>query len=200
MIKMYRVTWVDPAWRKLRPSDPFHPLHVPVHRQGLGRFDNPARYAALYVSRTDVAAVGETFANLAVWPTEEITRTREDRPRCLVTYTLPDATRLLDLDDPHVLVDLAIRPSDVVRRNRSHTQELAARIWQTHHTTGISGLEWWSYWRPEWRVAVLWSKTRRIAFPAMRTLDVEPLTTDHPAVTVALDVLPRKLGRTPPKR
>lgn len=67
MTILHRITWVDPAWRDLDAHDPFHPLHVPLDRQGHGRFDNPHRYAALYAATTDRAAVGETFGNLSRW-------------------------------------------------------------------------------------------------------------------------------------
>lgn len=67
MTILHRITWVDPAWWDLDAHDPFHPLHVPLDRQGHGRFDNPHRYAALYAATTDRAAVGETFGNLDRW-------------------------------------------------------------------------------------------------------------------------------------
>ncbi len=77
----YRTTWVDPDWGKLDSATPFHPLFVPLDRQGAGRFDNPHLYATLYLATTPQAAVGETFANLARWPDAELTRPKDGRNR-----------------------------------------------------------------------------------------------------------------------
>ena len=194
MTTLHRVTWVDPGWESLESSEPFHPLFIPVDRQGQGRFDNPHLYAALYVSTTDRGAVGETFGNFSRWPSDEIERTKDGRPRCLVRYQVPDDATVLDLDDPQVLVDLAIRPSDVVRRNRDHTQEVANSVWQTRADSGVIGFSWWSYWRPEWTMVMLWSDgLGHPYFPSVTVGQVEELTIAHPAVQVAADVLPREL-------
>jgi RES domain-containing protein len=195
-MRAYRVCWVDPRWRQLAPEDPFHPLGVAVDRQGGGRFDNPHRYAALYAATSPQAAVGETFANSSTWLAEEVTRAKERRPRCLVTLEVDvDEHRLLDLDDPRTLVDLGLRPSDVVRRNRDHTQEIAQAIWMALPETGTRGLRWRSYWRVEWEVLMLWSDDLQPPwFPFVTVAAVDQLRTDHPAVVLAADVLPRLLG------
>jgi RES domain len=192
---LYRVSWVDDDWESLDSAAPFHPLYVPIDRQGQGRFDNPHLYAALYIATTPQGAIGETFGNLSRWPSAEIERTKDGRPRCLVQYDLPDDAIVRDLDDPKVLSELGIRPSDVVRRNRDHTQEVANSVWQTHAATGVSGFSWWSYWRPEWTMVVLWSDgLGHPYFPTVDVTQVEPLGLGHPAVRVAADVLPRELG------
>src|SRR3954468_7558853 len=121
-MRAYRVSWVDRRWRDLAPEDPFHPLGVPLDRQGGGRFDNAHRYAALYAATSEQAAVGETFANSSTWRAEEVNRPtpgrhegvprpKEGRARCLVSLDLDlgDAS-LLDLDDARTLVDLNLRP------------------------------------------------------------------------------------------
>lgn len=97
---MYRLTWVDPGWEALDSSQPFYPLYIPGDRQGQGRFDNPHLYAVLYVSTTDRGAVGEAFGNFSRWPSAEIERTKEGRPRCLVRCELQDDAIIFDLDDP----------------------------------------------------------------------------------------------------
>lgn len=87
----------------------------------------------------------------------------------------------VDLDDPLVLTELGIRPSDVVRRNRDHTQEVANTVWQTHSATEVRGFSWWSYWRPEWTMVVLWSDgLGRPYFPSLEVTQVDPLTIAHP--------------------
>jgi RES domain len=192
---LYRVTWVDDRWETLDSSQPFHPLYIPIDRQGQGRFDNPYLYAALYASTTAQGAVGETFGNLSRWPSSEIEREKDGRPRCLVRFELPDDALIRDLDDPRVLVELGIRPSDVVRRNRDRTQEVAHAVWLTRAATGARGFSWWSYWRPEWTMVALWSDgLGRPQFSDLTVAQVDPLTIAHPAVHVAADVLPRELG------
>jgi hypothetical protein len=195
-MRAHRVSWVDRRWEGLAPEDPFHPLSVALDRQGGGRFDNPHRYAALYAATTEQAAVGETFANSSTWLAEEVTRPKEGRPRCLVSLDLDlDATRLLDLDDAHTLVDLGLRPSDVARRNRDHTQEIAQSIWMGRPETDIRGLRWRSYWRVEWEVLMAWSDGLRPPwFPFATVTAVEELRMDLPAVVLAADVLPRLLA------
>lgn len=50
--------------------------------------------------------------------------------RALATYRLSDELPYVDLDDPQRLVELGVRLSQVVERNRPYTQALAARIYE----------------------------------------------------------------------
>jgi len=189
---LHRVAWVDPKWQRLAADAPGHPLYVPVERQGGGRFDNPGHYVALYTATTPQAAVGETFGNLASWPSSEITRTKDGRPRCLVTLELRDSAAIADLDNPRVLSKLGLRPTDVVRRNREHTQEVALELWMEREKTGFRGIRWWSYWRPEWEIVMLWSDGLTGPwFPDVSVAEVATLTAHHAAVELAAEVLPR---------
>lgn len=189
-MRVYRVTWVAPHWRQLTPTDPGHPLYLPVDRQGAGRFDNPDNYVALYVSLTPEGAVGESFANMSRWTASYVTQHRDDAERSLVSYDLDDGG-IIDLDDAATLVSLALRPSDVVRRNRDLTQELALRLWRTREQ-GTLGVKWWSYWRPEWQCLMLWSSDIEPPYHPQATVhEVQALAVDHPAVQTAADVLPR---------
>lgn len=192
---LYRVTWVDPAWNQLDPWSPFHPLYVPLDRQGGGRFDNAHRYASLYLSTSPQGAIGETFGNSSRWSDSEVTRTKDGRPRCLVTIKIPDDVVLFDLDDPGILQQLRIRPSDVVRRNRDQTQELAQLVWLDSASTMARGFKWWSYWRPEWTMVILWSNSLATPwFPFANVIEVIDLQMDTPALVLAADVLPRELS------
>ena len=193
-MRLHRVTWADSEWPRLSPEDQFHPLYVQTDRQGGGRFDNPHRYVALYAATSAPGAIGEALGNSAVWVEAEVVRTKEGRARCLVTFDVADDEVLRDLDDPHVLVDLGLRGSDVVRRNRDHTQEVAQAVWLDRPRTGVRGLRWRSYWRPEWEVVVVWSDDLNPPwFPFASVVAVEELRMDHPAVVLAADVLPRDL-------
>lgn len=196
---LYRVTWADPdRWEGTTQTSGLHPLHVRLHLQGRGRFDNPRHYAALYLARTPEAAVGETYGGWPAWTQSMFTRPKDGLVRVLATCEIEDEHRLADLDDCFVLDPLALRPSDVVRRNPDLTQEVALRLWAERGRSGQHGIAWWSYWRAEWRPAMLWSASLRASrwFPQVTAVAVEPLSLDHPAITVAAEVLPRHLDRT----
>lgn len=197
----HRITWVADNWARQRRVEPYHPLFVPTNLQGRGRFDNPDRSGALYVAHTPQGAVGEVFGDFDFWTKASIERTRSGHPRCLVTYAIDDAATLLDLDDAAALMALALRPTDVVRRNRDRTLEVALQLWLDRKRNGLAGLTWWSYWRPEWKVSMLWSDNVDNTFGAAEVAQVEPLAIDHDAVTLAADVLHRTIAPQPlPKR
>lgn len=104
--------------------------------------------------------------------------------RALGTYGLPDELPYVDLDDPQRLVELGVRPSQAVERNRPHTQALALRIYQQ----GLyNGLRWWSFHRPQWRVYCLWE-----IGPTIEAID--DLSLSLPAVRDAATTLSKPLG------
>jgi hypothetical protein len=198
-MRLYRVTWADPTrWSRLPQHRAGHPLFVPLDQQGRGRFDNPGRYAALYLARSPEAAVGETYGAWPVWSGSMFGRPKDALVRVLATVELPDDAPLTDLDDAGTLLDLGLKPSDVVRRNPDLTQEIALKLWVGRAGTQTHGLCWWSYWRVEWRLAMLWSDGLASDewFPHLSVEDLVPLTVDHDAVQVAAEVLPRHLDRT----
>ena len=167
-------------------------MHVPLQLQGAGRFDNPDHYAALYAATEPAAAVGEAFGNLHTWSPAMFTRPKDELVRALVTF---DAElRLIDLDDVAILGRLGLRPSDIVRRNQERTREVARRLWLEDHMR-IRGLLWWSFYRPEWRPAMVWSRNLKNPewFRSIRVINVEPLHIDHPTVRLAAAVLPRRV-------
>jgi hypothetical protein len=156
-----------------------HPLYVHPN-QGAGRFDNPALYLAWYVSSEPSSAVGEVFASLTHWSEAMFDFPLiPDSRRALATYRLQDDLPYVDLDDPQRLVELGVRPSQVVQRNRPYTQALAARIYAM---ADYNGIRWWSFHRPSWRVWCLWE-----IVPSVETVD--ELTLDHPAVKEAAENL-----------
>lgn len=168
-------------------------MYVPVERQGAGRFDNPELYAALYTANEPAGAVAEVFGNRHTWTRTMFTRPKDELVRALVT--LEAQPRLIDLDDPTTLQRLGLRPSDVVRRSPDRTREVARRLWREEHQR-VSGLKWWSYYRPEWDVLMLWSKDLEHPawFSDVQVTDVEILHLDHPAVQQAAVDLPRVLA------
>lgn len=149
-------------------SEPGHPGYLHPD-QGFGRWDNRDRYLTMYLATTEEAAIGETFADRARWKTTMLAAPAvPGAVRRLGVYAFDEeATPLLDLDDPKALAARAIRPSEVVRRNRPHTQSLARAI----HDEGVwAGLSWWSMHRPQWTLVALFGSD------AVSLVDVVDLT------------------------
>jgi hypothetical protein len=149
---LYRVAPYLPS--AATAADPGHTLYVHPH-QGNGRWDNPHLYLAMYVASEPTSAVGESFANRSRWDRSMLPFPAvPGSERSLITYYLDEETHpLLNLDDPKALLDRNLVPSEVVIRNRPHTQDIAAAIYGEGRWSGIS---WWSLHRPQWRVHVLW--------------------------------------------
>lgn len=157
-------------------GDPGHPSFVHPD-QGAGRWDNPDLYRALYVATTAEAAIGETFAHLGYWRRAMLDfPSIPDSQRDLVVYELDEENEpVLDLDDPKALVTRALRPSEVVVRNRPHTQQIARLVFEERRWSGLS---WWSMHRPQWALRAMFGTD------AVRVVEVEPLV-GHAALASA---------------
>lgn len=194
-MRLYRLAWVDlTGYEAGRIADtaPWGPLHVPLTRQGGGRFDNPRRYAALYAARQRRAAYGEVFGDerSRLTPATFTHQRYEGVTRCMVTLELADGVPLCDLDDPRTLVDHDLRPSQVVLRDRETTQEAALGVWLRRDETGHVGLSWWSYHNPAWTVCMLWSdriSDGRPEFDALSVVEIRRAHLDDPDLMVAAD-------------
>lgn len=109
----------------LETAEPGHPLYEHRPQRG-GRADHPDYYV-WYVAREAEAACGEAFGNLSLW-----TDSMFDFPavpgarKALGVYELPDDLRICDLDEPHRLVELGLRPTQVVIRNLAITSRVGA--------------------------------------------------------------------------
>lgn len=162
---------------------PGHPLYVYPH-QGKGRWDNPALYLAMYVASEPTSAVGEVFAHRSRWDRSMLPFPAiPGSERALITYSLDeDEHFLLNLDDPKTLLSRNLRPTEVVIRNRPHTQAIARVI---HGEGKWAGISWWSLHRPQWRLHVLWDH-------ALDLQRVERLV-GHPAVLDAASTLDKEL-------
>lgn len=187
MIRLWRVMpWLPDA----EPGQPGHPLYVDPSRQGKGRADNPRHYQALYLSESDRGAVGEAFGNLAVWSQEMFTVPGLDgASRALATLEADPPPDVLDLDQASVLVELGVKPTDVVGRDRERTQEIALSVWLENRW---QGLRWWSWWRPIWYNQILWAPLDDADPWPLTVVDVEPLHLQHPAVRSAAEMLRRR--------
>jgi hypothetical protein len=167
-----------------RAGQPGHPLYVHPN-QGQGRWDNPAWYLALHMTQEPTSAVVEVFADLPDWSEDmfafpEIAGAR----RALGVYRVADDLPYVDLDDAATLVARGMRPSQVVARNRPYTQAKALEI---HQERRWSGLRWWSFHHPDWRVWCLWDIK-----PVCE--EVQELDLDHPAVQDAATALAKSFA------
>lgn len=164
-----------------------HPMHV--HQQGPGRLDNPAHYEIWYLALEPAGAVAETFGDLDEWDSRmfEYPLMRGSR-RALATYHLRDETPLLDLDDSRNLLIRGLRPTQVIERNRSATQNWALSVFNERNDSGTriwEGVRWWSYHRPQWRIIGYWGGE------SPELLGVDELTLASPAVIDAATSLRR---------
>ncbi|MET4144337.1 RES domain-containing protein [Arthrobacter sp. UYCo732] len=164
-----------------------HPLYI-WPRQGAGRVDDPDHdYLVLYVGDSAEGAVAEAFGNYSLW-TADILAPPPAAPagtvKALVKYT--GEPSVLDLDDPSVLQEWALRPSSVVSRDRPSTQQWARSMFETGDYAGVS---WWSFYEPRWASFGLWDVSGL-------TVDgpPEPLTLGHPAVLEASTMIRRSIS------
>lgn len=178
---LYRVL---PYLPSARPGQPGHPRYLPP-AGGAGRVDNPTEYSVLYLGDSAAGALAEAFGWKQVWDTG-LFRGSPSLPgsvRALVSYQLDDQALICDLDDAHRLIELALRPSEVVTRDRSVTQGWALRI---HRSARFVGVRWWSYYDPRWGSLGLWD----LAGLTVRSVEVLD-DLDQPSVVEAAEVLNR---------
>lgn len=145
---------VFPYRRGADVGEPGHALFLHPD-QGLGRWDNADLYEAMYVAATASAAIGETFAHLSTWQRPMLPfPTVDGAERMLGVYSVDEEVHpLLDFDDPRTLLDRALRPTDIVIRNRPRTQRIARDAFAAHRWSGLS---WWSMHRPQWTLKMMW--------------------------------------------
>jgi hypothetical protein len=166
------------------PQDEGGPLFVPRERQGTGRHDNPDQYGALYVSRVPEAAVAERIQPFRGQTLSDGDLARRDGARyALIALNDDGMPALVDLDDPSELVRRVLRPSEVATRRRQATQGMARSLYEE----GGPGFSWWSTLEAAWANVTLFAKR---TLPALIVEgEPEPLSTEHPAVRAAADLL-----------
>lgn len=184
MARYYRCLWYDP--RVTDPTSPGHPLYVPP-RQGAGRVDDPDHeYRVRYLSTDPIGAVAETFGAFAVW-TPALLTSPPRLPgafRAIAAYDID--VMVCDLDDPKSLMELGIRPSQVVSSDRRVTQGWARQVYDTGQYDGVS---WWSRHDARWTCTGLWRHD-----PVVRDVTVLFRLTDAP-IAEAASALDRPIGR-----
>lgn len=177
-------------WRALpldeqaRSEQPGGALWFPRELQGAGRHDNPELYGCLYVAEDPVSAVAEQLAPFrgakALLPSMLI---RFEAPLFLTSFELPDGVTVVDLDDPVVLDEEGLRPSQVATRRRSVTQMQAAELYAAH--VDAAAIRWWSTLEASW---INWTLLDRAA-PELELREATKLAVDTPVVLEAADFL-----------
>lgn len=181
-MRLYRVFPHDPTAAAGKPG---HVDYAP--RQGKGRWDNPDRYVARYFARSPEGAIGEAFGNLGEWSEAMFDMPGIGR-RALAEFDVPDTVRLFDFDDATNLAEFDIRPSRVVARDHTLTQQLAARL---HGTGDWDGVAWWSFHWPDWTNVMLWGIGA--SRPRVRLISILPLGLGTEALRTAKATLGRKI-------
>lgn len=182
-MRLYRVIPYDES---VAPTERGGALFVPAG--GGNRIDNPDLYDVLYVAAAPEAAIAESFGRIPIWGPETFIH-GSGCPHQLVTYELPDTTKIFDLNDVVALQSLGIgHPTEVVTRNRARTQAWARAIFERGAYAGAS---WWSYYEPEWAVTGLWDRNGITVVGTPEILNVEHVAVQNAAATIARQILPR---------
>jgi RES domain-containing protein len=168
-----------PWERGVDAAAPGGALWFPRLLQGEGRHDAPERYGCLYVSEDPVCAAVEQLAPLVGTHLGAPDLLRGGLPLALATLALRDDAQLVDLDDPLVLADEALRPSLAATRERARTQADAAELHERHPEA--AGLRWWSTFESQWANVTLFDR----ALPALGVDDVRTLQLDDGVVREA---------------
>ncbi|HVE47897.1 MAG TPA: RES domain-containing protein [Acidimicrobiales bacterium] len=175
---------VFPHHRGASAGEPGHALFIHPD-QGLGRWDNVDLYQAIYVSATASGAIGETFAHLSTWSSAMLPFPAiEGAERMLGVYSFDEELHpLLNFDDPKVLLERALRPTEIVIRNRPRTQQIARNVFMEQRWSGVS---WWSMHRPQWALTAMWH------LDGISVEEIQPLP-GNPALVDAARVLAKHL-------
>lgn len=181
MTLLYRVL---PYLPLTKPHQPGGALFLPG--QGGGRIDNPEAYSVLYASDAPAGAVAEAFGRFPEWSSAmlEGSPSLPGSARALARYRLPTQAPVCDLDDPARLLDLSLRPSDIVTRDYHRSRAWARRI---HARGEWSGVRWWSYYDPQWSSFGLWD-IRNLAVEEVAVLRIS-----DPAIREAARVISRRV-------
>lgn len=176
-MRLWRVLPWDPS---APVGQPGHALWVPREYQGSGRHDAPDRYGCLYVAEVAVSAVAEMLAPFrGTGDLHPELLVRSGRQLALAELELADDARLIDLDDPAVLVAESLRPSIVATGQRSVTQAYAVGQFERH--SQAPGLRWWSTLEASWIQVTLFDR----ALSQLSVHQIRTLTIDDEAVMAA---------------
>jgi hypothetical protein len=179
------------AWnRRAKAGEPDGPLWFPRSLQGEGRHDNPDLYGCLYLTERDVSSVVEQLGRFRSQRLTPSLLRRRGLPLAIASLDLADPARLIDLDDPRVLLRGRLRPSIVATRQRALTQPQARAFYE--RTRDANGLRWWSTYEAAWMNVTLFDR----ASARLRVESVRELAIDDSAVIEAAEFLGLIAGRS----
>lgn len=140
-------------------------------------------YSELYFGDSEPGAVAETFGRLPVWEDDMLLRPATGLRVAIGAYDLAD-NRLCDLDDAQMLMNLALRPSEVITRDYTVSNAWAKRIFSGG---GYIGAKWWSYYDSSWASIGIWD------ISSVKTTSIRPLTVADSAIQVAAKTIARQI-------
>jgi hypothetical protein len=100
-------------------------------------------------------------------------------------YRIPDDSPICDLDDSGRLLELGLKPSDVVTRDYDRSRAWARKIYDRKQWIGA---RWWSYYDPRWGSIGLWEAG------GLELIDVRPLKLTDPEVRDAARTIARPIN------
>ena len=159
------------------------PLWFPRMLQGPGRHDNPLAYGCLYVSEEPLSPVVERLARFRGRELTSDKLVSFGRELALAALELSEAAELVDLDEPRVLVQEGLKPSQIATNDRSVTQMQASELFEAHPTA--VGLRWWSTFESLWANVTLFDR----ADPVIEVTDVHELDVGDDVVREAAEFL-----------
>ncbi len=178
---LYRVF---PHVQGARPDEPGGALYVPA--QGAGRLDNPQSYSVFYAGDSPAGAVAEAFGRFPEW-TPRVFAGNPNLPgsiRAVAHLRLDEGEPVCDLDDAAMLLDVSLRPSEVVSRDYSRTRRWAQSIFDRKTWVGV---RWWSFYDSRWASFGIWDVRK------LRLAEVQPVYAGHPAVEAAARIIARRI-------
>jgi hypothetical protein len=99
----------------------------------------------------------------------------------LATYEIAESRPLCNLDDAAVLQENLLRPSRVVTRDRTVTQNWATTIYRSRRFAGVA---WWSYHEPDWKSLGIWDLSAVTLLEAPRILRLTDAAVGDAARTI----------------
>ena len=154
--------------------------------QGSGRAENPDHYSVVYAGDSEAGVIAEAFGRFPEWGQSMLNGSPSlpGSHRALAKFSLPVETAICNLDDPAQLIELSLRPSQVVTRDYRTSQDWALAIFERQRWNGV---KWWSYFDSRWFSYALWNHTD------VAPSSIRPIHLDDAALAEAAEVLTRRI-------
>jgi len=185
----------DAAWRcfpwdaRAEPGAPFSPSHL-VRGQTVGRFDRHDRPPVRYLAESPEHAIGEALGPFRGTTFHPAYLRQSGHALALVEITLAPSlrARILDCTEPKVMDAWSLRPDELAHHERSRTQAIARRLYETGNASGMpAGVRWWSALTGAWHATIVFTDREQPGEIAFATPQV--VRADDPVVTRALSIL-----------